>query len=73
VRYRSLVGQSPRVLPTEADPSAPAESPLSAEEFGKAFRQITPSLVLVGVATGAAFAIGSALASRYFLSPRRRR
>ena len=33
--------------------------------FTAALKQVTPALFLVGIFTGAAFAIGSALASRY--------
>lgn len=40
------------------------------DDFRGALRQLTPSLLVVGIATGAAFAIGSGLVSHY-LFPRK--
>lgn len=52
-----------------ADPNAPAVDPnastsgFSIDGLKNGLKQITPTLLLVGIATGAAFAVGSALAS----------
>lgn len=63
-----------------APPPAPGPAPLDdpAETFtladlGKAIKHITPTLLLVGIATGAAFAIGSGLVSHFLFDRGRRR
>lgn len=50
-----------------ADPNAPLD--WSAVD---ALKRITPTLLIVGIATGAAFAIGSGLVSRYLFRDGRR-
>ena len=54
-------------------PAPPAQEPLTLSNLGKALGQITPTLLVVGIATGAAFAIGSGLVSRYVFKEGRRR
>lgn len=47
-------------------PITPAPEPSAKpQSLGDAVRQITPTLLLVGIATGFAFAIGNGIASRY--------
>ena len=59
MNYRPLViGQQ--------DP-APAET-FTIDDLAKAVHKVTPSLLILGIATGAAFAIGSGLAHRYFFN-----
>lgn len=69
--FYMAIGQEPAPAPAPPAP-APAPTPLTpqqqAEKFNlegitSALKQVTPSLLLVGVATGMAFAIGSHLAS----------
>ncbi len=50
-------------------PEPPDEQP---ETLGVALAKVTPTLVVVGIATGAAFAIGSALVAWALRLPRRR-
>ena len=50
---------------------ATAEESFSMADLSKAFTHaITPTLIVVGIATGAAFAIGSGLVSRYLFKDR---
>lgn len=54
----------------------PQPTPKQPESFtladlGAALKKITPSLLLIGIATGAAFAIGSGLVSRLVFKDRR--
>lgn len=58
------IGQADLVLPTKEEPEAPPET------LGAALAKITPTLLIVGIATGAAFAIGSGLINRYFFRGR---
>lgn len=51
-------------------PPAPTGENFSFADFGAAVRKITPAMVVVGVATGAAFAIGSGLVARFLFRPR---
>lgn len=64
----------PAPAPTPAPtPPAPKDDSLLGNIFGDALRQVTPTLLLVGIATGAAFAIGSGLVSRYVFSDGKKR
>jgi hypothetical protein len=59
-------------VPTTVDPPMPVkEETFTFSELGKALRNITPSLLLVGIATGFAFAVGAGLAGRLLDSKRR--
>lgn len=50
----------------QANPPAATLTPAEEQSsFSQALRQITPTLLIVGIATGAAFALGSGLVSRY--------
>lgn len=54
---------------------APAQTPEEEKQesgIRSAIKQITPTLILVGIVTGASFAIGSALVSHIFFGARRR-
>lgn len=55
-------------LPAMAAPANGEQ--VAKDDFRSALRQLTPSLLVVGIATGAAFAIGSGLVSHY-LFPRK--
>lgn len=76
----SRVGQPPPPEPPPAPPPAspaPPPSPMPSSEIvdraeanlidsiREGLSRITPALILVGIATGAAFAVGSGLVSRY--------
>lgn len=43
----------------------PKEEKFTLQDLGKAIKNVTPTLLIVGIATGAAFAIGSGLVHRY--------
>lgn len=55
--------------PEHPDPAAPPDGPddegFSSEGLIHGLKRITPTLLLVGVATGAAFAVGSAIVQRW--------
>ena len=46
------------------------EESFTISELGNAVKQITPTLIIIGIATGAAFAIGSGLVTRYLFKGR---
>jgi hypothetical protein len=48
----------------QLEPKKPEQS-FTLSELGSAIKNITPTLIIVGIATGAAFAIGSGLVTRY--------
>jgi len=54
------------------DPPQPQPNPqrFTIEEIGNAVKQITPTLLIVGIAAGAAFALGSGLVHRYVFKGR---
>jgi hypothetical protein len=52
------------------DPPAPP-APAPSADWLAGLKQITPALLLVGIATGAAFAIGGVIVNRYLLPARR--
>jgi len=58
VPYNAMFGQEAPA------PAPPAETQTNEETLLGALRKITPTLLVVGVATGAAFAIGGGLVSR---------
>ena len=58
----------PWQIGAEPAPAAGIEKDLTKDDFQSALRQLTPSLLIVGIATGAAFAIGSGLVSRYLFT-----
>lgn len=60
------IGQTAPPPPPQAEERRAAFAAL-----GDAVRQVTPTLLIVGIATGAAFAIGSELV-HLFLFPKRR-
>jgi hypothetical protein len=67
----AIVG-APAPLDAATDTAPPAES-FSMADLSKAFTHaITPTLLVVGIATGAAFAIGSGLVSKYLFKDHRR-
>lgn len=55
------------------EPSAAPLTAFNVEEMKNALHGITPSLLILGIAGGAAFAIGSGLVSRYLFKDGRRR
>jgi hypothetical protein len=62
------IGQHPPAAAPTTPPDAqpqPEVTVFSTEGLGKAIKQVTPTLLVVGIATGAAFAIGGALVNRY--------
>lgn len=68
--FNVAIGQA---IPTAADP-VPPQPPNNGgviQQTGDALRNITPALLILGVAGGAAFAIGSGLVHRYFFNGRR--
>lgn len=57
-------------------PAADAQdtsSGFTIEDAKAGLKAVTPTLLIVGIFTGAAFAIGSGLVSRYLFSTQRRR
>lgn len=46
------------------------DQPITKESLGDALKRITPTLIIVGIATGAAFAIGSGLIHKYLFKGR---
>jgi len=64
--------QAPPLPPGPAPLDDPAET-FTLADLGKAIKHITPTLLLVGIATGAAFAIGSGLVSHFLFDRSRRR
>lgn len=64
----AMIGQAP---PVPEQPVQPQPQPAPQDQgFRGALMQVTPTLLVVGVATGAAFAIGSGLVSRYLFHGR---
>lgn len=64
-----------QAIPTNGDPQPPSPGPAPSdrgvlESTGDALKQITPSLIVLGVAAGAAFALGSGLVHRYLFKSR---
>ena len=60
----------------QADPAptpAQQQETFTIDNLAKAIRQVTPSLLVVGIATGASFAIGSYLVSRYIVGGGKRK
>ncbi len=62
------VGAPPPVTPIQA---AEEGRTFTLEDVKTAIKNVTPTLLVVGVATGAAFAIGSGLVGRYLFGGRR--
>lgn len=63
VPYNAMFGQT-QAAPDSAPP--PTHEDPSPETLLDALKKITPTLLVVGVATGAAFAIGGGLVNRFF-------
>lgn len=70
-RYSVVVGADPVPMPSSPPPAAPANGGAGPEEtetfsitgIASALRNITPTVLVIGIATGFAFAIGGALGS----------
>ena len=63
----------PIKIGADAPPPPPSpEDPLTLGNIGTAFSKISLGVIIVGIATGAAFAIGAGLADRYVLGKGRR-
>lgn len=58
------IGQA-RPTPTRAQTEQQQAEAFTIANVARAITQVTPTLVIVGIATGASFAIGSYLVSRY--------
>lgn len=72
----SVIGQLTPFQPAPLPQATPEEQDQRfLTQLGQALRQITPGMILGGIATGFAFAIGSGLGAafvdRYIFSPRR--
>ena len=65
VRPRSMVGATIPPPPTPASP----ESFMA--DLAKGLKGVTPSLLIIGITAGAAFAIGSGLVGRYLFRGKR--
>lgn len=74
---RVAFGQQPTAGPiaapmVAAPAPAPANEPPSGEHFtladlGAAIKKVTPAVLILGIATGFAFALGNGIASKYVL------
>lgn len=64
--FQAIDGEAP-----DNGDKAKAQQAQMDTSFTAALKQITPTLLLVGIATGAAFAIGSSLVSRYLFRGKR--
>lgn len=60
----------PYVFGQQPAPAPPEENTFTIVGLEKGIKAITPTLIFVGIATGVAFALGSALAERYILKRR---
>lgn len=58
------------ITPTGSQEPQPVQN--SDETLMGGLRRITPALILGGIVTGAAFAIGSGIVAKYLFSPRSR-
>jgi hypothetical protein len=57
--------------PQQAPPADPPPESFTLDDIHNALKRVTPSLLLIGIATGAAFAIGAGLVSRLIFNERR--
>lgn len=61
------------MIPTAEDmPVAERGETFTLSDLGAALRKVTPTLLVVGIATGAAFAIGAGLINHFVFPPKRR-
>jgi hypothetical protein len=67
------IGQTEPAGANAAQPPNAPDVTFTLTGLGAALRSVTPTLIVVGIFTGAAFALGSGIVGRYVLSDRRPR
>ena len=69
-QYLSRIGEDPTA--PAAPPTPQQKDQTAIDNIAAGIKQVTPTLLIVGIATGAAFAIGSGIIQYYIFSPKKR-